>query len=151
MDKAEYRKSVINNINNHGFHSTTVAGEEGDPTYTYSTGIQETLNAPELITIGLGSSLAHTLSHIYYDRVKAGETFVENHKYEGFLKGVTVMFKTVPLEKINEYMLCVPWLYGDKPHRALQLIYPDDNHLWPWDEGVHASVIRCQPILCEIE
>jgi len=149
MNRDSYRKSVLSNIKKYDFHATSVLAENEDPQYTYSTGIQESQGKPEIIIIGLESSLAHTLSCIYYNKLKSGEVFKIGVEYSGFLKGCKVMFCKVPKDKLEEYMLCVPWIYEENENEAIQLIYPDDNELFSWEKGVHESIIREQPILDE--
>lgn len=148
IDREEYRQSVLKNIENFGFHTTSVMGSNPDEiSYTYSTGIQETASKPDIIIFGLSPSLSHTLINIYYNRIKSGESFEAGVQYSSFLKESTIVFDTVPKNKIDEYMLCVPWIYGDKQHEAYQLLYPDDDGNWPWQDNVEETFRRFQPVL----
>lgn len=148
IDREQYRQSVLENIKKFGFHTTSVMGRNSDEvSYSYSTGIHETLNKPDIIIFGLSSSTSHALINIYYDRIRASESFGLKNEYSGFLKGYPVMFASVPKAKIDEHMLCIPWLYGDRQHEAYQLLYTDDYGHWPWEDSASGSFRHLQPVL----
>ncbi len=148
IDREQYRKSVLENIERFGFHATSVMGSEpGEVSYSYSTGIHETINKSDIIIFGLSPSVSHAVIGIYYDRLKAGELFEPGNEYSGFLKGYPVIFASVPEAKIDEHMLCIPWLYLGRQHEAYQLLYPDDDGKWPWDGSADESFRQLQPVV----
>ncbi len=148
IDREQYRKSVLENIEKFGFHTTSVMGRDSDEvSYSYSTGIHETIDKPDIIIFGLSPSVSHAVIGIYYDRVRAGELFEPGIEYSGFLKGYLVMFASISKVKIDEHMLCIPWLYPGKQHEAYQLLYPDDDGKWPWQDNAEESFRHLQPVL----
>ncbi len=152
IDREQYRQSVLNNIEKFGFHTTSVMGSDPDEvSYSYSTGIHETINKPDIIIFGLSPSVSHAVIGIYYDRVKSGELFEPGIEYSGFLKGYPVMLASVPKAKIDEHMLCIPWLYPGREHEAYQILYPDDDGLWPWEDSVSGSFRQLQPVLGSLD
>ena len=110
-----------------------VLGEDNLPGFTYSIGIQQCTDNPELIVTGLKREIAHWLVNEYNNRVKSGERFQADQYYSGFLEGFDVTFKNVLKEHYPEYFGWNLWLYDGPNFDVLQLIWPSTGGVWPWD------------------
>lgn len=110
-------------------HVTDPAGEL--PPFAYSVGIVQSADAPEVIVIGLKQPMAHFVVNEYNQRVRAGERFVPGELYQDFLGGHDVRFERVSAHHFDEYFGWGRDHYGHPDYRALQLVYPTTDGIWP--------------------
>ena len=126
-------KKVLSDIEKYGCHVVHVLEEKDSPRFTYSVGIQQTTNQPELLITGLRRELAHSIINNYNQRIKAGELFLTERMYPGFIEGFDVVFKVVSEQKYREYFGWAIWFYKGSYFSAYQLIFPSTSGKWPWD------------------
>lgn len=131
MDKRE--EKALKDIDEYGCHILHVMGDEENPRFSYSIGIFKRTRHPEIIVTGVKQELANWLINEYNERIKAGETFDSNVFYKDFLENFDVTFKEVELKHYSEYFGWGNWYYKGNDFKALQLIYPSTNGIWPWD------------------
>ena len=147
MNEAE--KKIVENIEKYGCHITSVFDNTGEePSFTYSTGIQKSVNAPEVIVIGLPNKLAASVVNNYLKRIKEGETFEVGKFYPDFLEGFDITFGSVSHENKQKFMLSSCWYYKNT-FEALQLIFPTTTGVWPWDAEADEGSHIMQPCLGE--
>lgn len=147
MNEAE--KKIVENIEKHGCHITSVFDNTGEePSFTYSTGIQKSVNAPEVIVVGLPSKLAASVVNNYLRRIKEGETFEVGKFYPDFLSSFDVAFGAVSHENKQKFMLSSCWYYKNT-FEALQLIFPTTSGVWPWDTEASENFHEIQSCLSE--
>jgi len=132
MDQQE--EKALSDIKEIGCHILHIMEDEDNPRFSYSIGIQEVSNHPEIIITGLQFELAHSIINEYNNKVKTGENFHTDRFYNGFLDNFDVTFKMVKKKYFKEYFGWARWLYNGNNFNALQLIYPNVNGIWPWDE-----------------
>jgi hypothetical protein len=133
MDENE--EKALKDIEQYGCHILHVL-EEGDyPSFTYSIGIEQSTDQPELIVTGLNRDLAMWMINEYNRRIREGERFEPFLSYSGFLDEFEVTFREVEKQHYPEYFGWGSWLYKGDDFRVLQLIYPSTSGVWPWDEG----------------
>ena len=67
-------EKLFDNIEQYDCHVISVANAEGQsgPVFSYSIGLAHSLNAAELLIIGLGGNLAHAMINGYRDAIKKG-------------------------------------------------------------------------------
>ena len=146
-EEEEKEKTILNDINEYGCHVIHVFEEEEHPRFTYSVGIEQVSDQPELLVTGLPQELAHSIINDYSRRIKAGETFEPDSYYEGFLGGFDVTFKEVEKKHYTHYLGWAIWLYKGDDFKVLQLIYPNTSGVWPWDKEASEDLRRFIPKL----
>jgi len=146
---SSFDQKVIEDIEKYGCHVVSVLEYEEDdiPTFTYSVGIYETTEKPELIVMGLKHSLAQSMVNRYNRRLKDGEIFEIGKYYSGFISGFDVCFIEVDDEYFEEFPLGCVSHYDNKEFKLLQLIWPSTNGVWPWDEDAPDFYQWSQPLL----
>jgi len=128
-------EKALNDIQEYGCHILHVLEDEDGPRFSYSIGIEQTSDQPEIIITGLKQELAHHMINDYNNRIKDGENFQVNQFYQGFLDDFDVMFKKVEEKFYDQYFGWAKWLYKGKNFNVLQLVYPSTSGVWPWDEN----------------
>lgn len=147
MDERD--RKALEDIEKHGCHVLNVMEGEDQPCFSYSIGINKNQNKPELIVVGLKSTLAHSIINNYCSRLKSGETFTPGKLYADFIEGFEVAFVEVDKKHYKEYLGWALWLYAGSNFTAYQLIWPTTQGLWPWSEGKSEFYMWAQPILNE--
>ncbi|MBK6922880.1 MAG: DUF4262 domain-containing protein [Deltaproteobacteria bacterium] len=145
MDAAE--KKALEDIERFGCHVIHVLPEGDLPGFSYSVGVQKSVGAPEVIVLGLGREIAHSIVNEYNTRVRGGERFLPGRFYDGFLEGFEVTFERVHRGHYREHLGWDLWLHKGDAFDALQLVYPTTSGVWPWDP-VEPNLFRArQPLL----
>jgi len=100
---------------------------------TYSVGITESLDKPELIIFGVPQQFAAIFINMYYQMLKEGKTFEPDIEYTEFADGYPSKFKKIgTLAYVNH--LCKAYEFNVQNNheiKALQMIYPDKDGNWP--------------------
>ena len=147
MDEKD--QQALNDIEEYGCHVLNVMEGEGEPSFTYSIGINKKQNKPDVIILGLKTELAHSMVNNYKNRLLKGEHFETGKYYSGFLGDFEVCFIKVAQKYFGEYLGWGLWLYDDDDFEVLQMVWPTTDGVWPWDEGKLDFYKWAQPILNE--
>jgi len=139
-------QSTLDNIGKFGWEAMLITGKEQSSSFAYSVGLYDTLDFPELITVGLPLEVAHSALSYAVDEMKAGRDLTKG-RYRGIVGQVEVEFRPVAQRWFRHVMCRTDWYYGygKKEIPSLQLIYPDLENRFQWDEGFN-SYFR-QPML----
>ena len=146
----EYDKELIAQIEQVGWYNVHVAEENGFPAYAFSIGHFFKQNHPELIVVGLPPEVAHQLLNIAVVKIVGAKEEIEPYKkYDDFTENLTVAFVPVSLEYYGEYLGYANWYYGalPKPYPAMQMVWPDREGKYPWEQGYDKRFLQLQPIL----
>ena len=147
MDEQEAQ--TLADVDRFGWSVLKVSNDRG-PDFAYSVGMYRTLGHPELLVFGLPLDDMHRLINDLGERVRAGTRYVAGQVSDEFLEGYEVTFRTVPTIQYEGHLGCANWFYGGTGYPALQLIYPDRAHRWPWDAGAEPAFRENQPVLADI-
>ncbi|HEY8942119.1 MAG TPA: DUF4262 domain-containing protein [Cellvibrio sp.] len=108
----EQDRKALEDIEKFGCHVLNVMEGEGLPCFSYSIGIEKTLNQPELIIVGLKCELSHSIINNYRQRLAAGEIFISGVFYSDFIEGFDVTFIEMDKKHYKEYLGWGLWLYS---------------------------------------
>jgi len=154
----DYEKSLLDNIEKHGWQATHVFDPDGDdPGFTYSIGFPQSLDVPDFIIFGLNQEIMHNMLWGIFRQVKAGKTVKDGAEWQGLLAGdyTCISRKVHPDNNGSNYFNSARWWYKytDRDIGKLefyQMFWPGvDIKLLPWENGCHESVIVAQPLLFE--
>lgn len=79
--------------------------------------------------------------------VKQGEKIQINQRYQDFLEDYATAFIAVDQRNIKNYFGVAIEHYGSANIPALQFIWPDKNHRFPWNENFEPDFKYLQPLL----
>ena len=143
------RARIRANIDTHGWHVLFVP--DGAPAFAYSIGFQPTLRAPEIIVVGLPQQVSHRLINDIGKRIRDGLEIEDGGVYSDFIPRYRCTFRLVPKRHYGNYLGTATRFYSRDDFPVLQLIYPDREGRWPWEEGVSPEFQRIQPVLADSE
>jgi hypothetical protein len=149
---------TLRHIDQYGFSLIHVADWYPQSPLTYTVGLWESLEVPELLITGLAFETASRLTWDYRDKQANHAGLAPGIPWEGFLQQENpVMFLQVTADG-RRHMGQAQWYYRNKPGRAWhdgspfvawQLVYPDNQRRWPWDLSTAADFRRIQRLICE--
>lgn len=140
---------VSKNIDEHKWHTTVIMPDEQDefPTFwSYTTGLVE-LNHPEFVVFGLPPDSAHSLFGLLVNRiVTTGREFEDGEEIDD-VANLPLRFRSAPSDDAHYPLAVGQRLYNRSEFPVLQLVLPDKNGVWPWEDGVDDKMRICQQLL----
>jgi len=137
------KQNIQNHVDNGRWAIVGVSGE--NHTFAYTIGLHHK-NLPELIMVGLNSTMAmHILNHCGYmmtngNKFKHGTVITE-------LANLPTTIITVHEELKRKRAVQAYNHYGHWDFDLMQLVMPDANGLFPWDEGYDPRMKEAQAML----
>lgn len=140
---------VLEDVTEYGVHIVHVLedDEEEGARFSYTVGMWHSFRQPEVIVFGLPEAVAHDLLNVAADEAGNGAELTAGSRHDGFLEGYPVRFLAVEPADYPDYVGVGQWAYGDAEFPVVQLVYPDKQGRWPWDEATAAGFRATQPVL----
>jgi hypothetical protein len=146
LDNSKNFTSTLYNVAKFGWEAMLISSETQTTSFAYTVGLYDTMQFPEIIVVGLKLETAHRALQYAIDTMKEGHDLTKG-RYREIVGEVEVEFKPVSQRWFRHVMCRTNWYYGygEKEIPALQLIYPDLENRFQWEEGFN-EYFR-QPIL----
>ena len=144
----EAKETILSNIEKFGCHLSLIEPDNYLPGFVYSIGLYKKYGHPEIICFGLKTEVMASIINHARDLVKNGESITTNRLYPGFLEGYNIQFVKVDPTFYPNYLGYAGWFYEmsfDFP--VLELIWPDKQSHFPWDENFNPDWKFKQPLL----
>lgn len=144
----ETKQLIIANVEKFGCHLAMLEADNYLPAFVYSIGLYKNFNHPEIICFGLSTQLMATLINDARDMIRKGQKLTTGELYPEFLTGYNVQFIEVDKAYYCNYLGYANWFYDwDDSFPVLQLVWPDKQQLFPWDENFNPDWKFKQPLL----
>ena len=136
------------NIEKYGLQVMGVSSTDYSPSFSYSVGLYESHQHPEIICFGLPTNLAHVIINDVADLIKNGDRIVPHQEYyDKIFKESRAQFLPVNPKNIKDYFYVALNYYQHNNFSALQLVWTDRNDKFPWEDGFEEKFIYDQPLL----
>lgn len=150
IDPTPYEVDLIERVRTHGWQTTSVgADDNGDPSFSYTTGFWLTLEQPEVIVFDFPPQLSHDVFGQMARRARAGDRFSVGEPVEGILASEVIYFLPVTRQTAIQYLRSSNWFYKSAEFPVLQLVWADRSGRFPWNSDCETSLMRLQPNLWE--
>lgn len=140
-------RQIFADIAEHGVHIVHVPASDGAPEYAYTLGLWHTYQHPEVLVLGLAPEVASDLLEGLTDEIDAGRAFAAGAKCEGLVAHYPVWFGVVTAAQVQQWLPRVGWIYDGAEVACVQLVYPDKQGRWPWQDDVRDGFRALQPVL----
>ena len=144
---AQYLTNSLELIEKHGWMLQGVFSTKDDPgpSFVYTVGLT-VLGHPELIIFGLPHNVAGVLLNEMGDQIrKTGRRYVAGELLPDLLDGDYVA-RLIKVDDTTEHLTLANRIYGHGTViEALQVVWPDKERRYPWDEGFALPLL--QPLL----
>ena len=139
----QYINKLVSDIEKYGFGVIMVPQTDYLPSFAYTVGLWKSYKRPELITLGMPIDILHTiLNTVAFEGVKKGKSIEMGKNYRGVLEKHPVQFLTVDKRNIPDYFGQAINYYQTADFPALQLIWPDDKGVFPYETGFREDKLR---------
>tara|TARA_R110001592_G_scaffold3525_33_gene20227 strand:- start:6839 stop:7288 length:450 start_codon:yes stop_codon:yes gene_type:complete len=138
---------ILANIEKNGCHIFHVDAFLPAPSFTYSLGIEQTAKMPEIIVTGMDKDTAHFLINEYVNRIKDGERFEADGRYDDFLEDFQITFRVVDKKYYDQYFPELLQFHKGNDFNVLHLIWPDIEGEWPWEKKASKEYRQLMPPL----
>jgi hypothetical protein len=145
----EPERIVLNNIAEFGWHAVNVIEDDGHPPWSFTIGLYETWQHPELIVIGRSRATAHKMLESIATQIDEGCAPDLRDPDSYLLLGIPCHFLEVNLRYYSDYVGFALWYYRKRRFPLYQIIWPGNEGLYPWDERAAKAFKEWQPVLGE--
>ena len=145
LDDAEQR--CVDTVRDAGWQVMLVGAGEADdePAFAYTVGLHHRARHPELVMSGLPTDLVHRVLNDVAGRVRAGHRFdTPGRTVEGALARVPLVVEAMTDAGLRETVTWSGWFHRRRPD-AVQLVWPDTDGVFAWQDGAPAVLDRRQP------
>jgi hypothetical protein len=136
---------AIDVIEEYGCQLLHIAAAEVCPRFSYSAGIYDTCGKPELITVGLPASTAHSALNKAASLMRDGVDLTVG-RHRDIIGNVEVEFRKVDPKWLHHVMLRANWFYDGEDVPVLQLVFTDLENRFQ-DQDDHFNEFFRQPLL----
>jgi hypothetical protein len=145
-----FEHQILDKIEKHGFAHIFVSASETAPSFCYTLGLTKNFNHPELIIVGLPQEVSGGILNVIGRAAIAGNPVDMTKPSDQVLKGFSALFGEVVDPVVFEnYTSSAGWLNQGQPYKLYQVIWPDNQGLFPWNEKASEPFKRTQTLLCE--
>jgi hypothetical protein len=141
---SERDERTISNIETFGCGVVQVKSSSSGPGWSYTIGVYDTCEKPEIIVVGLRESTALFLLNEAARQLRRGIQLTDGRR-RGLIGEVECEFRSVDPKWAKHLMGWATWYYDGAPFPLLQAIYPDLENRFPGDEGFDSAFQ--QPLL----
>lgn len=138
-------------IAKHGLAVMGIFASPEGPSFTYTIGLTETYDHPEIIVFGIDTRIASIVLNHIAEEIKGGRKFTEGDVTDDFAN-YPVAFKSITTGQAAGYVHQSTFHYEGAPKQPtyLQLVLTDVAGKFPWDQGYAESMKRSQTELWNI-
>ena len=140
------REKIINNIEKYDCHVVMVIGDHL-PGFAYSIGLYEKFGHPEIICFGLDLNMMASLINEVRNWIRENGSIEPYSSYPDYLENADVKF--IPVDEVfyNDYLNFGINYYNENNFPVMQMVWPDKENKFPWEEGFHEPWKFQQPLL----
>ena len=146
-DLDENDKKLLETLERWGWFVIKVGAGKLEPAFAYSIGLYEHYGHPEIILFGLDLEIMHRLINDAAKQIGQGHRYYERHRYEDLLEGYSCEFRTVSPDRYAGLLNYAIWYYNSPDFPVLQMIWPDPDGRFPWENGFDEKFREDQPAL----
>jgi hypothetical protein len=145
----EHDRKLLADVGRHGWHVIAVGEDEEGPGFAYTIGLHRSFGHPEVIVFGLPVPVLHRVVNAVGEQVRSGERFGHLDESGDVLDGYNVAFRAVERRHYPDYLGYARWFYHGDDFPALQCVWPDSRHRYPWHPEFTAAFAQRQPLLSD--
>jgi len=147
----EMRQRAAHDVQQSGWHIADAFPDEDAPGfsafYSYTAGLWQTFQHPELILFGLRPDAADGVLQLAVNHIRQGQRYVDGEQTDDLTRDYLVHFRAAPTDDPHWPMSVTSAYYGHRNYPVLQVVTPDKDNHWPWEPDCDPQVARSQQLL----
>lgn len=141
-------ESIQQKVNEFGCNIIHIPADEYNPGFAYTIGLYQRFKHPEIICFSLKQETLHGLLNDACTFIQQGKFFRPGGiPCEDLLNNYDVQFLRVDKSYHPNYLGFANWFYQNQDYPAIQLVWPDKQGIFPWEEGFNPKLQYTQPLL----
>jgi hypothetical protein len=146
----ELERIVLSNIAEYGWHAVNIVEDNGCPPWTFTIGLYETWEHPEFIIIGRSRATSYEMLRTLADDIELNSQPDLSDPNGHMLLGMKCYLVEVNSRYYSDYVGFARWFYRERHFPLYQIVWPNDESLYPWDSGVPNPFKEWQPVLGQL-
>jgi Domain of unknown function (DUF4262) len=143
----DLEKIVVSNINEFGWHAINVIEDDGHPPWSYSIGLFETWEFPELLIIGRSRATSYAMLNSIAKIIELNDPPDLTDPNGYLLLGMKCRFVEVLPRYYADYVGFALSYYRKRHFPLFQIVWPNTDGLYPWHPHAPKSLREWQPAL----
>ncbi|MFJ8948307.1 DUF4262 domain-containing protein [Streptomyces sp. NPDC102395] len=139
--------TIIENVQQHGWHVVMVPEDEIGPGFAYTIGLSHTHGAPELAMFGLDVHAMHRMLNELGAKAATGAVLADAQRHHDVVDGHQVALRSVDLRWYRTFFGRAIGFYRRPPFPVLQVAWPDVDDRFHWEERAEERHRESQPQL----
>jgi len=140
-------KKVIADIAQYGWHCVHIMAEGESGPYSFTIGLFQGYQYPELILFGLPANLAQQILSTAVQAVQSGEPLDLATPPDALLEGYPCCFVEVPRSHYQDTVGFCRWYYEGNGFPLYQIVWPNRSGQFPWHPEASDAYKHIQPVL----
>lgn len=147
LDKAE--RNFIDCVRTHGWMHTVALDEDDKPGFSFTTGFQATIGHPEILVFKVDKTVANKYFSLLYRCAQNGKPVPRAVRTVGMLPNDDAFVFPVAKRHYANYLGWSRWFYRGDDFDCLQVVWPDEAGVFPWEDGFDCKYANAQIDLTE--
>jgi hypothetical protein len=147
LDEAEL--NFVKGIATHGWMQTHALDEDDKPGFSFTTGFQASIGHPEIICFKIDRKVANEIFWLLYHCARNGKPVPRGVRTAGVLPNDDAYVFPVAKRHFAAYFGWSRWFYRGDDFECLQIVWPDEAGVFPWEEGFDVKYANAQIDLTE--
>lgn len=140
-------RRLLVDVRDRGWHVLNILEDGEEPGWSFTVGLATTFQHPELVVVGLKLELMHLLLNNLAETIREGRRYTPGETITDLLEDYSCKVIKVDRAHYHEWLGYACWYHQGDDFDALQVVWPDTNHVLPTDPAAPAALIRGQPLL----
>jgi hypothetical protein len=147
LDEAE--RNFVDGIRQHGWMQTHALDEDERPGFCFTTGFVATIGHPEILVFKIDERVANEIFWVLYRCARNGKPVPRAVRIGGILPEDDAYVFPVAKRHYANYLGWSRWFYRGDDFHCLQIVWPDEAGVFPWEEGFDSKYTNAQVDLTE--
>ena len=140
---------VVANVREHGWFGIHVREDAAGPGFSFTLGFWLNAGHPDLVLFSLRHEVAQEVFWDLFRKAKRGERLPVGRRIEGVFGGRPAYAFRVAGRHYEDFLGWSRWFYRGDDFPCLQIVWPDRDGRFPWEEGFDTDFLDDQPDLSE--
>ncbi len=147
LDEAE--RQFVASVREHGWFGTHVFADDDNPGFSFTTGRWLHTGQPELILFAFRNDIAQDVFWELYRNAVSGTPLPVGEPSDQAFANLPSYAFPVAKRFYPEYLGWSRWFYGNDDFPCQQIVWPDRDGVFPWQDGFDPNFIGLQPDLTD--
>lgn len=137
---------LVGHVQDFGWHVAWIEAEGTTPAWAFTVGLTHTFGHPEIAMFGLQSQVMANCLNLVGEQIRGGDPLVPDEPRDRVFAKYPAIPKSVDLSWYRDLFGYAVW-FAQGPPPFLQLLWPDREGRFPWDENCGHRCRVAQPQL----